>query len=79
MIQDDLIVRLGRSQQKVMSLSVRCRHLEMAEQRARERAEILEELVMDIVADIKEIVPSTEILERIRKVIEKLDEDQADD
>jgi hypothetical protein len=25
MIQDDLIVRLGRSQQKVMSLSVRCR------------------------------------------------------
>ena len=79
MIEDDLIVRLGRSQQKVMSLSVRCRHLEMAEQRARERAEILEELVMDIVADIKEIVPSTEILERIRKVIEKLDEDQADD
>jgi hypothetical protein len=79
MIQDDLIVRLGRAQQKVMSLSVRCRHLEMAELRARERAEILEELVMDIVADIKEIVPSTEILERIRKVIEKLDEDQADD
>jgi serine kinase of HPr protein (carbohydrate metabolism regulator) len=79
MIQDDLIERLGRSQQKIMSLSVRCRHLEMAEQRARERAEVLEELVMDIVADIKEIVPSTEILERIRKVIEKLDEDQADD
>jgi hypothetical protein len=49
MIQDDLIERLGRSQQKIMSLSVRCRHLEMAEQRARERAEILEELVMDIV------------------------------
>ena len=79
MIQDDLIVKLGQSQQRVMSLTVRCRHLEMAEQRARERAEILEELVMDIVADIKEIVPSTEILERIAKVIEKLDEEQPDD
>ena len=79
MIQDDLIERLGRSQQKIMSLTVTCRRLEMAEQRARERAEVLEELVMDIVADIKEIVPSTEIVERIRKVIEKLDEDQADD
>ena len=73
MIQDDLIVRLGRSQQKVMSLSVRCRHLEMAELRARERAEILEELVTDIVADIKETVPSTEILERIFKVMQKLE------
>ena len=79
MIQDDLIVKLGQSQQRVMSLTVRCRHLEMAEQRARERAEILEELVMDIVADIKEIVPSTEILERIAKVIEKLDEEHPDD
>lgn len=77
MIQDDLIVKLGQSQQKVMSLTVRCRHLEMAEQRARERADILEELVMDIVADIKETVPSTEILERIAKVIEKLDEEGA--
>jgi hypothetical protein len=55
MIQDDLIERLGRSQQKIMSLTVTCRRLEMAEQRARERAEVLEELVMDIVADIKEM------------------------
>ena len=79
MIQDDLIERLGRSQQKIMSLTVTCRRLEMAEQRARERAEVLEELVMGILCDIEEKVPSTEILERIRKVIEKLDEDQADD
>jgi phosphatidate phosphatase APP1 len=79
MIQDDLIERLGRSQQKIMSLTVTCRRLEMAEQRARERAEVLEELVMGILCDIEETVPSTEILERIRKVIEKLDEDQADD
>jgi hypothetical protein len=32
MIQDDLIERLGRSQQKIMSLSVTCRRLERAEQ-----------------------------------------------
>lgn len=74
---DWFVEQLGASQQKVMSLTVTCRRLEMAEQRARERAEILEELVMDIVADIKEIVPSTEILERINKVMQKLDgEDQ---
>jgi hypothetical protein len=79
MIQDDLIERLGRSQQKIMSLTVTCRRLEMAEQRARERAEVLEELVMDIVCDIEETCQAPRYLERIRKVIEKLDEDQADD
>ena len=73
MIQDDLIVRLGRSQQNLMSMTVQCRRLEIAEQRARERADILEELVMDVVADIKETVPSTEILERIFKVMQKLE------
>jgi hypothetical protein len=73
---DWFVEQLGASQQKVMSLTVTCRRLEMAEQRARERAEILEELVMDIVADIKETVPSTEIVERISKVMQKLDEDQ---
>jgi hypothetical protein len=75
MIQDDLIVKLGQSQQRVMSLTVQNRALK----KRIERAEVLEELVMDIVADIKEIVPSTEILERIAKVIEKLDEEQPDD
>ena len=77
MIQDDLTVKLGQSQQRVMSLTVRCRHLEMAEQRARERAEVLEELVMDIVADMQDNVLKSVILERIRKVMQKLDgEDQ---
>jgi len=77
MIQDDPIVRLGQSQQKVMSLTVEKRALEKRLEVAEHRAEVLEELVMDIVADIKEIVPSTEIVERIRKVMQKLDgEDQ---
>jgi uncharacterized protein YutD len=51
--------------------------LEMAELRARERAEILEELVFDIVLDMRDGVDKTEIHERIRKVMQKLDgEDQ---
>ena len=79
MIQDDLIVKLGQSQQKVMSLTVRCRHLEMAEQRARERADILEELVMDIAGDLYEGVSASKIDQRIGDVMKKLDEEQPDD
>ena len=79
MIQDDLIVRLGRSQQNLMSMTVQCRHLEMAEQRARERAEILEELVMDVVADLYEGVSASKIDQRIGDVMKKLDEEQPDD
>jgi hypothetical protein len=74
---DWFITQLGNSQQKVMSLTVTCRRLEMAEQRARERAEVLEELVMDIVADMQDGVLKSVILERINKVMQKLDgEDQ---
>ena len=70
---DWFIEQLGNSQQKVMSLTVQVRKLKKRANAAEERAEILEELVMDVVADIKETVPSTEILERIRKVVQKLD------
>lgn len=42
----------------------------------KQRAEVLEELVMDIVADIQDGVLKSVILERIRKVMQKLDEDQ---
>lgn len=76
MTNDDLIERLGRSQQKVMSLTVQFRRLEMAEQRARERAEVLEELVMDVVADLREGVSASKIDYRIGKVMQKLDDDQ---
>jgi hypothetical protein len=54
MIQDDPIVRLGQSQQKVMSLSVEKRALEKRLEVAEHRAEVLEELVMDIVADMQD-------------------------
>ena len=77
MIQDDLIVRLGRAMQKVMSLSVEKRALAQRLEVAEERAEVLEELVMDIVADMQDNVLKSVILERIRKVMQKLDgEDQ---
>jgi hypothetical protein len=71
MIQDDLIVKLGQSQQKVMSLTVQCRRLEMAEQRARERAEVLEELIMDVVADCRDGAKGYEIEERIAEVMQR--------
>jgi hypothetical protein len=67
--------QLGRSQQKVMGLTVKCRRLEIAEQKARERAEVLEELVMDVVADCREGARGYEIEQRIRKVVGELDED----
>jgi hypothetical protein len=75
---DWFIEQLGNSQQKVMSLTVQVRKLKKRANAAEERAEILEELVMDVVADIKETVPSTEILERIFKVMQKLEWDEDD-
>jgi ferredoxin-fold anticodon binding domain-containing protein len=77
MIQDDLIVRLGQSQQRVMHLTVAKRALEKRLEVAEHRAEVLEELVMDIVADMQDGVLKSVILERINKVMQKLDgEDQ---
>ena len=74
---DWFIEQLGNSQQKVMSLSVEKRALAQRLEVAEERAEVLEELVMDIVADMQDGVLKSVIFERIRKVVQKLDgEDQ---
>ena len=73
MIQDDPIVRLGQSQQRVMHLTVAKRALEKRLEVAEHRAEVLEELVMDIVADMQDGVLKSVILERINKVMQKLD------
>jgi hypothetical protein len=70
---DEMTMALGRTQQNLMSMTVRCRHLEIAEQRARERAEILEELVMDVVVDLHEGVSASKIDYRIGKVMQKLE------
>ena len=74
---DWFIEQLGNSQQKVMSLTVQVRELKKQYKAAQERGEILEELVFDIVLDMRDGVHKTEIHERIRKVMQKLDgEDQ---
>ena len=72
---DWFVEQLGNSQQKVMSLTVQNRALK----KRIERAEILEELVMGIMADCHDGVKDYEIAERIRKVMQKLDEEQPDD
>ena len=67
--------QLGVSQRKVMSLTVAKRALEKRLERVEERAEVLEELVMDIVADMQDNVLKSVILERINKVMQRLDAD----
>jgi hypothetical protein len=69
---DWFIEKLGQTQQKLMSLTVRCRRLEIAEQKARERADVLEELVMDVVADLKDGVMAFKIERRIAKAMQRL-------
>ena len=73
MTDEELIERLGKTMHVAMHLLTKNRELRERVEVAEERAEILEELVTDIVADIKETVPSTEILERIFKVMQKLE------
>ena len=74
---DWFVEQLGNSQQKVMSLTVQVRELKKQYKAAQERGETLEELIFDIVLDMRDGVDKTEIHERIRKVMQKLDgEDQ---
>ena len=76
---DWFVEQLGTSQQKVMSLTVQNRALKKRAKVAEERAEILEELVMDVVADLYEGVSASKIDQRIGDVMKKLDEEQPDD
>ena len=74
---DWFVEQLGASQQKVMSLTVAKMALKKRLEVAEHRAEILEQLVMDIVADMQDGVLKSVILDRIRKVMQTLDgEDQ---
>ena len=72
---DWFLEQLGASQQKVMSLTVQVRTLKKRVERAEERAEILEELVMDVAADLYEGVSASKIDYRIGKVMQRLDFD----
>jgi hypothetical protein len=70
---DWFIEKLGKSQQKVMSLTVQNRALKKKLERVEALAEVLEELVMDVVADCREGLRGYEIEARIAKVMQKLD------
>ena len=72
---DWFVEQLGASQQKVLSLTVAKRRLEKRLEMAEKRAEVLEELVMDVVADLREGVSASMIGYRIEKVMEGLDAD----
>jgi hypothetical protein len=76
MRSDWFITQLGNSQQKVMSLTVQVRELKKRAKAAEERAEILEELVMDVAADLHEGVSASKIDYRIGKVMQKLEWDE---
>ena len=68
--------QLGNSQQRVMGLTVQNRALKKRLERIEERAEILEELVMDVSADLREGEDASKIDYRIGKVMQRLDYDE---
>jgi hypothetical protein len=67
--------QLGASQQKVMSLTVENRALKKRLKKIEERADILEELIMDVVADLREGVSHAVIDLRIGRIMQRLDTD----
>jgi len=71
--------QLGNSQQKVMSLTVQNRALKKKLEKRDQRADALEALIMDVVIDMRGNVLKSVTQERIRKVMQKLDEEQPDD
>ena len=75
MTQYEMIERLGQAQQKVMSLTVAKRRLEARLEKVEERAEVLEELVMEIFLDLRDGFDKAEINKKIGKVIRGLDAD----
>jgi hypothetical protein len=73
MTNDDLVEKLSKSQQAVMSLTVAKRWLEKQLEKVEHRAEVLEELIMDVAADLRAGVKDSEIDYRIGKVMQRLD------
>ena len=69
---DWFVEQLGTSQQKVMSLTVENRALKNRLKRIEDRAEILEELVMDVAGDLSKGVAAYKIDYRIGKVMQRL-------
>ena len=76
MTEGELVERLGQAQQRVMSLTVQVRELKKRAKAAEEWAEILEDLVMDVAADLHEGVSASKIDYRIGKVMQRLDHEK---
>jgi hypothetical protein len=76
MTEGELVERLGQAQQRVMSLTVQVRELKKRAKAAEEWAEILEDLVMDVAADLHEGVSASKIDYRIGKVLQRLDHEK---
>ena len=71
--------QLGASQQKVMGLTVENRSLKNRLGKVQARAEVLEVLIKNVVADLREGVKDSEIDYRIGKVMQRLDYDNKGD
>ena len=71
--------QLGQSQQKAMALAVENRALKKRLGKVQARAEVLEVLIMNVVADLREGVKDSEIDYRIGKVMQRLDYDNKGD
>ena len=72
---DWFVEQLGASQQKVMSLTVQNRALKKQVENIEYRADVLEALVMEVVADLRAGVKDSEIDYRIGKVMQRLEAD----
>ena len=72
---DWFVEQLGRSQQKVMGLTVRNMALKKQLETAKHRAEVLEELAMDVGIDLQKNILRSAILKRINAVMGSLDGD----
>jgi hypothetical protein len=75
MTNDDLVEKLSKSQQAVMSLTVQNRQLRDRAEKAEYRADVLEELIMDVVADLREGASHAGIDLRIGRIMQRLDGD----
>ena len=67
--------QLGASQQKVMGLTVQNMALKKRLETAEHRAEVLEELAMDVGIDLQKNILRSAILKRINAVMGSLDGD----
>ena len=74
MTEDWFIERLGRSQQRVMSLTVENRALKMRLDRLEDREEQLEGALLETYLDLKEGQTAAKVLSAVRKRLDRLDE-----